>query len=126
MILVNTSVWITFLHKGDEKLRNLLQEQKVYTTEIVLLELLPVLNIHKKYKEVIDNFKNLQKTSSNFANEDWEKIYKYRTLLLQNELNGVGIPDLMLIHICKEKNITIYSHDKHFEKAAEILNFETF
>ena len=55
---------------------------------------------------------------------DWEIIRDYQLMNLQNGINKVGIPDLIILQQVIDQKITLFSFDKHFRLMQAYLNFE--
>jgi predicted nucleic acid-binding protein len=112
MILVDSSVWIGYF-RGDEKsnlLSNLIELDLVCTNEIILSELLPALQ-HRKQQELIDSLLALPCMPLDIF---WEGIRALQVLNIQNGVNKVGIPDLIIAQQCINSNLEIWTFDKHF------------
>ena len=45
---------------------------------------------------------------------------------LQNGLNGIGIPDLIIAQNAKQNHAEIYSLDNHFRLMQDILHLQVF
>lgn len=56
---------------------------------------------------------------------DWKLIRAYQLINLQNGINKVGLPDLMIIQQVIEEKMALFSFDKHFKLMNEHLNFES-
>lgn len=113
MILVDTSVWIGYFKEGKHggTLDHLLLMDLVCINEIILTELIPVLS-HRKQKEVIQALLALPCIPYTVF---WEGIRLLQKLNLQNGINKVGLPDLMIVQHCISANLELWSLDKHFE-----------
>lgn len=113
MILVDTSVWIDYFREGKhaETLDHLILSDLVCTNEIVLTELIPALS-HRKQKEVIESFAALPCIPYTIF---WEGIRLLQRLNLQNGINKVGLPDLMIAQHCIVADLELWSLDKHFQ-----------
>ncbi len=124
MILVDSSVWIEYFRKGIESsiLSNLLDLDLVYTNEIILTELIPVL-FHKKEFDIIENLRALAIIPLEIY---WEGIIALQNLNLKNGLNRVGIPDLFIAQQCISQNIELWTFDKHFQLMAEHTTLKLF
>jgi hypothetical protein len=121
MVLVDSSVWISFF-KGENSshLDRLIEEDMVCTNELILTELLPLLH-HKRETDVISALLALPIIPLQI---DWELIRRYHVLNLANGLNHVGIPDLVILQQVIENHLSLFSFDNHFKKMAEHLNFD--
>ena len=57
-------------------------------------------------------------------NIDWNQIIEYQVKCLKNGINGVGIPDLIIIQNAIQNNCKIYSLDKHFQLMQFLFDFD--
>lgn len=116
MILVDSSVWVGYFRAGEnaDMLETLIKLDLVCTNEIILSELIPALK-HNNQKEVIESLKALPCVPYAIF---WEGIRALQTLNLQNRINKVGLPDLMIAQHCIDENIELWSLDKHFRLMA--------
>jgi len=122
-VLVDSSVWIDYFRNGDNKyFEQLLTEDIVVTNDIILSELIPALAFQKQ-NEVIVSLESIECIPLSI---DWQLIRRYQILNLANGINRVGIPDLIILQQTIEKNLTLYSFDKHFELMKNHLDFKTF
>lgn len=124
MILVDTSIWIDYFREGknSEILDNLILMDLVCTNEVILTELIPVL-LHRNQRELIDALKALPCVSYTIF---WEGIRMLQKLNLQNGINKVGLPDLMIAQHCIEANLELWSLDKHFRLMSDNVNLKLF
>ena len=124
MVLVDSSVWIDYFKNGDKSntLTTLLNLDLVYTNDIILLELIPVLEQRKNF-EIIDSLNSLFKIELNVF---WNGLQKIQLLNLKNGINKVGIPDLIIVQHCLDNNLELWSFDKHFELMAKNINLKLF
>lgn len=120
-VLVDSSVWIQYFRSGDIPLLDrLIEEELVCTNELILTELLPVLK-HRGRNDVWESLTALEKIPLNI---NWDAIREYQWMNLQNGLNQVGIPDLMIIQQVIDERITLFSFDKHFRLMGRFLTFD--
>lgn len=120
-VLIDSSVWIEYFRTGSPvEVDQLIQEDLVVTNDIVLTELIPVLKTQKK-KEVIESLTSL---SCKPLQIDWDIIRHYQYLNIQNGINKVGIPDLIILHQVVEENYTLFSLDRHFELMQAYFEFK--
>ena len=112
MILVDSSVWIDFFRGGEQSnlLKTLIELDVVCTNEIILSELVPALK-HQKYFAIIESIYALPCISHAIF---WEGIRALQLLNLQNGINKVGLPDLIIAQQCIDEGIELWSFDKHF------------
>lgn len=123
MVLVDSSVWIEFFRVGGrKKLDMLIEEDLVCTNDIILLELLPYLRSMSE-KEVIEGLLALKKIELSI---DWEILRRYQSLNIQNGINRVGIPDLIILQQTIFSDLTLYTYDKHFKLMAQLFDFKLF
>lgn len=121
LVLVDSSVWIDFFRGSSHSyLDLLLSEDLACTNELILTELLPSLH-QQNQREVIDSLLSLPQVE---LTVDWNIIRKYQVMNLQNGLNKVGIPDLIILQQVIDQKLTLYSLDKHFLIMREYLNFD--
>ena len=119
-VLVDSSVWIDYFRNGvNDNLERLITEDLIVTNEVILTELIPALTLQKQ-KTVIDSLKHIQCIDLNI---DWSLIRNYQTINLKNGINKVGIPDLIILQQTIEKNLTLFSLDKHFRLMQEYFDF---
>jgi predicted nucleic acid-binding protein len=124
-VLVDSSVWITFF-KGTEEgklLFPLLDTNQVCINDLILAELIPALN-HKKELTLVRLLESIERTRLRI---DWDDIVAMQTINLQNGLNRVGVPDLIIAQNALQNDIPLFSFDKHFEimkKSMRIILFD--
>ena len=121
MVLVDSSVWISYFRHGSHRiLEQLLMENLVCTNDLILTELMPSLR-KNKMKQIMEGLEVLPKIRIDI---DWEIIQEYQYLNLINGLNKVGIPDLVIMQQVIQHKATLYSEDKHFKIMQEIFDFQ--
>jgi predicted nucleic acid-binding protein len=123
-VLIDSSVWIEYFRNGNdyEKVDFLIDENLVVTNDLILAELTPFLRIRKQ-SNLIDLMHNISKLRLDI---NWDQIIDLQCLCLQNGLNGVGIPDLIIVQNAIQNLSRIYSLDKHFSSMNGFLDFEIF
>jgi len=120
-VLVDSSVWIEYFKSGGGgKLDRLIEEDLACVNELILTELVPAATL-KKETDILDG---LQALSMIPLTIDWEIIRDYQLMNLQNGINKVGIPDLIILQQVIDQKITLFSFDKHFRLMQAYLNFE--
>jgi predicted nucleic acid-binding protein len=120
-VLVDSSAWIRYFKSGGiESLDRLIEENLVCINEIIFTELAPAL-IKQKENEVLSGLLAIEMIPLNL---DWEIIRRYQLMNLENGINKVGIPDLMIMQQVIEEKLTLFSFDKHFKLMQNHLNFE--
>ena len=101
-------------------LDRLLEEDFVCINELILTELKPVLR-HRKRNDILESLSALERIPLQI---DWDLIQEYQFMNLQNGINKVGIPDLIIIQQVIDEKITLFSFDKHFRLMNGFLNFD--
>jgi len=121
-VLVDTSIWIDYFRKGYnfEKLDFLIDENLVVTNDLILTELIPFLKV-KNHRKVIKLLHNVNKLELII---NWEQIVEYQYKCLKNGINGVGIPDLIIVQNAKQHHCEIYSLDNHFQLLKDIFKIK--
>ena len=54
----------------------------------------------------------------------WDQLIEFQYKCLKNGLNGVGIPDLIIIQNAKQNHCEIYSLDNHFKLIKDIVKIK--
>ena len=121
-VLVDTSIWIEYFRNGNnyEKLDFFIDENLVVTNDLILAELIPFLKIrnHRKLIKLLHNINKLELIIN------WEKIIECQHKCLKNGINGVGIPDLIIVQNAKQNYCEVYSLDNHFQLLKDILKIK--
>jgi len=114
MILVDTSVWINFLHKGDNKLSEQLIDGKVLTHEFIIGEL-TCGNIKNR-----DNFLELISELPKVKTCLFEEIIFF---IEKNNLygKGIGFIDVHLLASALISNVKLWSADNKLNLIATDL-----
>ncbi len=124
MILVDSSVWIDYF-KGNERTKTLdlfIELDLAATNELILTELLPFLRHHNE-KEIFSMLSILPRIELEIF---WEGIREIQKLNLRQGVNNVGIPDLIIAQQCVDKNLELWTFDKHFKLMAEYLELKIY
>ena len=121
-ILVDTSIWIEYFRSGEnsEKLDFLIDENLIVINDLILAELVPFLKVRKQQK-IIKLLYNINKLNLLI---DWNQIIEFQFQCLENGLNGIGIPDLIIAQNVKQNSCEIYSLDSHFRLIKDILGLQ--
>lgn len=121
-ILVDSSVWISYFRDENAHIRldELIENNQICTNDLILAELIPFLQV-KKQVDIVDLMLELPKADISI---NWEFIINLQIRNLQNGINKVGIPDLMLVDHSISNNLILYSEDKHFRLMQEHASFE--
>ncbi|WP_420575702.1 PIN domain-containing protein [Ekhidna sp.] len=121
-VLVDSSVWIDYFRNGTDLLDQLIEEDLVVANDIILSELIPALKLQKQ-EDVIESLLSLELVELNI---DWKLIREYQIINLQNGINKVGIPDLIILQQTIEQNLYLFSLDKHFKLMQKHFDFKMF
>lgn len=120
-VLVDSSVWIDYFRNGgNDLLDQIIKEDILVINDIILTELIPALALQGQ-SEVIAILENIDRIP---LKTDWDLIRRYQTINLQNGINKVGIPDLLILQQVIEFNLTLVSSDKHFEMMKAHFDFK--
>ncbi len=112
-VLVDSSVWIDYFRGGgkSDKLDFLIDENLLVINDLILAELIPFLKIQNQHKLIgLLNF--VERLDLNI---DWEQIIDFQYKCLRKGINGIGIPDLIIVQNALQNKCKIYSLDQHFE-----------
>lgn len=120
-VLVDSSVWIDYFRSGSKshKLDVFIDENVICTNELVLAELIPFLKVAKKSK-LIKLLYSIEKIPLFIK---WDEIIKLQTTCLQNGINKIGIPDLIIVDNVLQNDLILYSLDKHFKLINKHFSF---
>jgi predicted nucleic acid-binding protein len=123
-VIIDSSVWIEYFRKGNnsEKVDFLIDEDLIVTNDLILAELTPFLKM-KKQKKLLSLLHYINKLK---IMVNWGQLIDFQYLCLQNGLNGVGIPDLIIAQNAIQNDSKIYSLDKHFESMSAFLDIKIF
>lgn len=121
-VLVDTSIWIDYFKGGNDSIQMdfLIDENLIVTNDLILAELIPFLKVRNE-KRLIVLLHNINKLELSI---NWDEIIDYQYKCLSNGLNGVGIPDLLIVQNAKQNRCKIYSLDGHFDLMRNILSLQ--
>ena len=121
-VLVDTSVWIEYFKTGinSEKLDFLIDENLVVLNDLILAELVPSLRLRNQRK-IIKLLYDIYKLE---LSVNWGQIIEFQSKCLKNGLNGIGIPDLIVVQNAKQNNCEVYSLDSHFKLMKDVLKIQ--
>lgn len=120
-IFIDSSVWIDYFKSGGlQKLDRIIEEDLACINELILTELAPYLLL-KNETEILEGLEAIELIPLNI---DWDIIRDYQLMNLQNGINKVGMPDLIIMQQVIEHKMSLYSFDKHFRLMQNHLNFE--
>jgi predicted nucleic acid-binding protein len=123
-VLIDSSVWIEYFRNGNnyKKVDFLIDENLVVTNDLILAELTPFLRIRKQ-NDLVGLLHNISRLRIDI---NWDQIIDLQHLCIQNGLNGVGIPDLIIVQNAMQNTVKIYSLDKHFLSMAAFMDLKVF
>ncbi|MBI4618955.1 MAG: PIN domain-containing protein [Desulfobacterales bacterium] len=118
-VLVDTSIWIEYFRSGNrsERLDFLIDENLIVINDLILAELVPSLRVINQRK-IIKLLYDINKLELSI---NWNQLIDFQFKCLKNGLNGIGIPDLIVVQNAKQNRCQIYSHDNHFKLMEDIL-----
>ena len=121
-VLVDTSIWVDYFRSGElsSRLDFLIDENLIAVNELILAELVPFLKVRNQ-KKIVDLLYSVQNLSLDI---DWDEIIEFQFQCLKNGLNGIGIPDLIIVQNAKQHRCEIYSLDSHFSLMKEVLELQ--
>jgi len=119
--LIDTTIWVLFF-KGEkeieDRIRSLILQDKVATTEIVILETLRGARSQTEYKQLYDDFKALPLLPLDKAS--WEESYRVGFKLRRA---GIIVPlaDILIAVLATRYTCPLLHRDKHFPLMAETM-----
>ncbi len=120
-VLVDSSVWIEYFKSGNPALLDgFIAEDLICTNELILTELGPFLK-HRGRNDIWESLFTIENIPLNI---EWEGIRQFQLMNLQNGINKVGIPDLIILQQVLVEKITLFSFDKHFRLMNSYLKYE--
>ena len=121
-ILVDGSVWIDYFRSGvnTENLDRYIEQNLICTNDLILAELVPYLKANKQSRVI-----NLLNEISNIPLKiNWNNIINYQTLCIQNGINKVSMPDLIILDNVIQNKLILFTLDKHFSKIDKFIKFD--
>ena len=115
MVLVDTSVWISFFRKGNSQLQDLLKKGKVACHPFIIGEL--ACGNLKNRQEILTLLEALPKTT---LAEHTEVMYFIEQHRLMGK--GLGYIDAHLLASTQLSGMSIWTLDKNLKDAADELN----
>lgn len=101
-------------------LDQLIEEDLACINELILTDLAPALLL----KDEANLLEDLQAIDIIPLNVDWDIVRDYQFMNLQNGINKVGIPDLIILQQVIDQKISLFSFSKHFRLMQKHLNFD--
>ncbi|MDY6855655.1 MAG: PIN domain-containing protein [Thermodesulfobacteriota bacterium] len=123
-VLVDTSIWIDYFRGGNDssQMDFLVDENLLVTNDLILTELIPFLKVRNETR-IINLLYNINILELSI---NWNEIIDYQYGCLKNSLNGVGIPDLIIVQNAKQNNCEIYTIDNHFLLMKDVLSLQIY
>ena len=111
-VLVDTSVWIAYFRGSSDlpELELLIEENLIVTNDLVMAELIPFLHVQRQ-KHLIVLMAEINRLPLKI---DWADIIRMQTNCLQNGINAVGIPDLIMAQHAIQNHLRLFTLDRHF------------
>ena len=124
MVLVDSSIWIGYFSNGSHShLTDLILEDNIVAiNDIILTELIPFLQHHNAI-EAVSSLLALDQIPLEI---NWEAIQMLQSLNLENGVNKVGIPDLIIAQNALQNRVEIWTDDKHFGLMAKYTNLRLY
>ncbi len=121
-VLVDTSIWIEYFRSenNSERLDFLIDENLIVINDLILAELVPSLTVRNQ-RRIIKLLYNINRLNLLI---NWDQIIEFQFKCLKNGLNGIGIPDLLVVQNAKQNRCKIYSLDNHFTLMKDILELQ--
>ena len=114
MVLVDTSVWVTFLKKGNDRLQNLLQDVEVATHPMIIGEL--ACGSIQNRAEILSTLHTLTQVTVADHQEVLQFIEKKRLMG-----SGIGYIDAHLLASAILSHTPLWTEDNNLKKAAAAL-----
>ena len=123
-ILVDSSVWIDYFRTGrdDNRLDGLIDENIVAINDLILCELIPYLTLRSQPR-IIELLNTIERIELKIH---WNQLIDWQYRCLQQGLNGIGIPDLIIAQNTVQHRCALYSLDRHFALIEKIVNIELY
>lgn len=114
-VLVDTSIWIEFFKsqsKIGDALETLLKKDSVWVCGIILFELVQGIRSDSEKARIIQFLKDLNYIE--MTDTLWQKAGELSRSL---KIKGITLPfsDILIAAIALDKNLTVFTLDKHFE-----------
>ena len=120
-VLVDSSVWIAYFRSGGiQKLDRLIEEGLACINQLIFTELAPAL-MQRKETDILAGLLALEMIPLNI---DWDIIREYQLMNLENGINKVGIPDLIILQQVIDQRLSLFSFDNHFKLMRNHLHFD--
>jgi predicted nucleic acid-binding protein len=125
-VLIDTSVWLEFFRVQDspyaEALDQLLEEERVCTSDLIKAEIIPGARTPKQFRELKEYFDALPLAREPAS--PWEEIIDVQFRLRRMGINGISIPDLMIAVVARANDKVIFTKDHDFRLIQRALPVE--
>lgn len=122
-VLVDSSIWIDYFSSGKyPELDFLIEEELACINELIFTEIAPLLMM-KKEENLLEGLRAIERIPMNI---DWRIVRHYQLMNLENGINKVGIPNLIILQQVIDEKISLFSLDKHFPLMKEHIHFDLF
>ena len=121
-VLVDSSIWIDYFRgdKNSDKLEYFIDENILVINDLILTELIPFLKI-KQQRKIINLLNAIYKLELNI---NWGQLIDYQHKCLKKGINGVGIPDLVIVQNAIQNQCELYTLDNHFKMIQQSINLK--
>lgn len=121
--MVDTSVWLDFFKVNDSpygnRLDGLLEQEQVYTTNLIKAEIIPGARTRGQFRELKDYFDALPMAGE--PGSLWEDIMETQFRLKRSGINGVRIPDLIIAVVARANEKIVFTKDSDFQLIRRVL-----
>ena len=124
-ILVDSSVWIDYFRTPsgqDHEIDFLIDHNLLSTNDLILAEILPALTFRRQHK-LTGLFQEIRKTPMSI---EWDGLIELQLACLNNGVNRVGLPDLMIAQHAIQNRLALFTLDRHSTLIAELTELELY
>lgn len=125
-VLVETSGWLKIFRVQDspyaEALDQLLEEERVCTSDLIKAEIIPGARTPKQFRELKEYFDALPLATEPASL--WEEIREVQFRLKRGGINAISIPDLMIAVVAKAHSTVLFTKDHDFQLIQQALPVE--
>lgn len=119
--LIDTSIWIlSFKPNGPEAMKKeveiLLSEQKVLTSEVIILELVRGIPSKKEFAELLEDFAAL--VTLPLDGEAWRIAFEL-SFMMKRQGKVIPAVDIVIASLAIQHKVVLFHADKHFHLIAE-------
>jgi predicted nucleic acid-binding protein len=124
IVLVDTSIWVDYFRaaRHSSSLDALIDENLAATNKLILTEMIPFLAV-RRHKDIIALLDLLPVLPLNI---DWDGIATTQTRCLQKGINGIGIPDLIIVQNTLQHHAILYTLDNHFKRLQTVAPLKLY